>query len=269
MSPGRIVSWALLAAIAAAALLPGLITSAPYGVQFREHINEPPSRQFPLGTDDLGRDRLSRLLHGARISLLLAPAAALLSTLLAGLVGGAGGYLARGAAVSVGVAIDLFLSLPWLFLLLTVRAMLPLNTTPVVSVAITFGLLGVLGWAAPARVVQAGTRSLARSEFALQARAAGSTGGRLLVRHLLPNLKPILVAQFWTAVPVYILSEANLGLLGLGVSEPLPSLGNLLRELETYPAAPERVWVLAPALLLVTILACLHGVLPRAEGVQS
>lgn len=269
MTAGRLLAWAVLAAIAAAAIFPGLLTSHSYETQLRENVNEPPSAGFPLGTDELGRDRLARLLFGARISLLLAPAAALISILIAGALGGAGGLLGTRAARAFGITTDLFLSLPWLFLLLTVRAMLPLNTSPALSVAITFSMLGVLGWAAPARVVQAGTRSLAQSDFVLQARAAGCSGLRILTRHLLPNLRPILACQFWAAVPIYILSEANLGLLGLGVGEPLPSLGNLLRDLESFPAAPDRYWLLAPAMLLVVVLTCLQAVLPHSGSTQS
>ena len=116
----------------------------------------------------------------------------------------------------------MFLSLPWLFLLLTVRALLPLNVPPVTSIVVTFALLGLLGWAAAARVVHASVRTLRNSDFVLQARASGCGRLRLLFVHLLPNLRPILLAQFWISIPVFILTEANLGLMGLGVSEPLP-----------------------------------------------
>ena len=119
---------------------------------------------------------------------------------------------AVGAPATTGV--DLFLSLPWLFLLLAVRALLPLNTSPVTSVMITFLLLGCLGWAAPARIIRAGTRTLVNADYLMQL-ANGISRWRLFWRHLLPNLRPILLAQFWISVPLFILSEANLGLLGL------------------------------------------------------
>ena len=141
------------------------------------------------------------MLYGTRVSLILAPAAALLSTLLAALVGGTAGYLGGKWERTVTTGIDLFLSLPWLFLLLTVRALLPLNTSPLTSVVITFLLLGCLGWAGAARVICADARALSQADFILLARASGSSGFRLLWRHLMPNLKPILYAQFWISVP--------------------------------------------------------------------
>src|SRR4051794_25482413 len=120
---GFLLSMLLLSACA------GFVASGSYSAQFRDAIGSPPSARFPLGTDELGRDRLARLLYGTRVSLLLAPAAALLSTLLAALIGGTAGYFGGLWERLVGRAIDLFLSLPWLFLLLVVRALLPLNTS--------------------------------------------------------------------------------------------------------------------------------------------
>ena len=122
-------------------------------------------------------------------------------------------------------------------------------------------MLGLLGWAAPARVIRAGVRSRRDAEFVLQARACGVRGFRLVFVHLLPNLKPVLYAQFLISVPVFILAEANLGLLGLGVAEPLPSWGGLLRELENYPAIPENPWMLAPLVLLILVVGSLQSVI--------
>ena len=86
----------------------------------------------------------------------------------------------------------------------------------------------------------------------------GCGGWRLLWFHFLPNLKPVLTAQFWILVPVFLLTEANLGVLGLGVAEPMPSWGNLLSELQNYQRIPEAPWILAPAALLVAVVASLH-----------
>jgi len=257
MSRAQKAALIVLGLVALASLAAGWIAPS-YSEQYREFIASPPSARFPLGTDELGRDRLARLLYGTRVSLLLAPAAALLSTLIAAVLGGTAGYLGGRWERAVTAGIDLFLSLPWLFLLLAVRALMPLNTSPITSVVLTFLLLGCLGWATPARILRAGTRTLANSDYLLQARASGIPPARLFFRHLLPNLRPILAAQFWIAVPVFILSEANLSLLGLGVAEPLPSWGALLRDLENYTAVLENPWMLAPALLLIAVVSCLQ-----------
>jgi peptide/nickel transport system permease protein len=265
MSFKQKLALAVLGLAVAAALGAGFLAQHSYAEQSRESISAPPSAHFWLGTDELGRDRFARLLYGTRVSLLLAPAAALLATLMAAMIGGAAGYLGGRWERLITTGIDLFLSLPWLFLLLAVRALLPLNTSPVTSVMITFLLLGCLGWAGPARMIRAGTRTLGNSDFLLQASASGISRRRLFWRHLLPNLRPLLLAQFWISVPVFILSEANLGLLGLGVSEPLPSWGSMLRDLENYSAVLKNPWMLAPVVLLVAVVSCLQLLLGTEE----
>src|SRR5664279_4707138 len=213
MSTARTLACVVVLAVCAVSLGANWLAPAGYAQQFREAPSAHPSHQHLLGTDEVGRDRFARILYGTRISLLLAPAAALVSTVLAALVGGLAGYLggiwlrlARGFT-------DLFLSLPWLFLLITVRALLPLNVSPLTSVLITFLILGLLGWAASARVLSTSADALRNSEF--------------------------------------ILSEANLRVLGLGVAEPLPSSGSLLRELEGMISFLEEPWRLVPLLLLI------------------
>jgi peptide/nickel transport system permease protein len=155
--------------------------------------------------------------------------------------------------------------LPWLFLLITVRALLPLNVSPTVSVLITFLILGLLGWAASARVLSTSADALRNSDFILQARASGLHGARLFLVHVLPNLKPVLYAQFWISIPVFILSEANLGILGLGVAEPLPSWGSLLRELEGMISFREEPWRLVPLLLLIVVMTSFQLLLSNEE----
>jgi ABC-type dipeptide/oligopeptide/nickel transport system permease subunit len=256
----------LLAAVACCALLADFVAPCPYQQQFRDAPNAPPSRQFPMGTDDLGRDRLSRLIYGTRTSLFLAPAAALLTLAGALLAGGLAALGGRRVDTLVSASMDLFLSLPWLFLLLTVRSLLPLDVAPTISVLITFGLLGLLGWAGPARVVRGGMWQALRSDYVLAARGRGVGWAGILWRHVVPNLRPLLAAQFWTAVPLFILAEANLGLLGLGVTEPLPSWGSLLHELESQVAgwsSPlQQIWLLAPIALLLAVVLGLRLVFP-------
>jgi peptide/nickel transport system permease protein len=265
MKWARNLGIAFLVTVALACLLADFVAPS-YARQFRDAPGAAPSRQHLLGTDDLGRDRFARVLYGTRVSLLLAPAAALLSSLLAVLIGGAAGFVGGWVERIIMAATDLFLSLPWLFLLITVRALLPLNVSPITSVAITFALLGCLGWAAAARVICADARSLARSDFILLARASGSSGFRLLWRQVVPNLRPIVFAQFWISIPVFILAEANLGVLGLGVAEPLPSWGSLLRELQSYSAITGQPWQFVPLILFVVVVSCFHLVLLEQES---
>ena len=248
-----------------AAIAPELWAPVHYAAQDRESPDAPPSRNHLLGTDPLGRDRFSRLVYGTRVSMALAPAAALISCVIAGLLGGVAAL--SGPAVGWGVLAlaDLFLSLPWLLLLLTVRAFLPLNVSPAASVTITFGLLAVLGWAGPARVVFAGVREIRDSDFVVYACATGCNGRRLLWSHVGPNLKDLLWAQFWVAVPAYVLAEATLGMLGLGVAEPLPSWGSLLRELQGA-SVTEQPWLLAPVVLLALVVGSFQFLAKQREA---
>jgi ABC-type dipeptide/oligopeptide/nickel transport system permease subunit len=263
MKRSQLAAISILAALFVAALASGSAHADSHSRQFRDLPDARPSSAYPLGTDDLGRDRLSRLLFATGVSLVLAPAAALLATLLAALVGGSAGYFGRWWDKCAARAIDLMLSLPWLFLLLAARALLPLNAPPAASLAITYGLLAALGWAGPARVIRAGARRLRDSDFTLQASAEGCGALRILWRHVIPNLRPILLAQLWTTIPVFILAEANLGLLGLSASEPFPTWGNLLRELQNpFSIRPE---AFAPLAVVMISVACFKLATPPRE----
>jgi peptide/nickel transport system permease protein len=265
MKAARTVTCVVVLVVCTFSLAANWLAPSGYAKQFRDAPSAPPSRQHFLGTDDIGRDRFARVLYGTRISLLLAPAAALVSTMLAALFGGLAGYLGgTWLRVARGFT-DLFLSLPWLFLLITVRALLPLNVSPLVSVLITFLILGLLGWAASARVLSTSADALRNSDFILQARASGLHGPRLFLIHVVPNLKPVLYAQFWISIPVFILSEANLGILGLGVAEPLPSWGSLLRELEGMISFREEPWRLVPLVLLIVVMTSFQLLLSNEE----
>jgi ABC-type dipeptide/oligopeptide/nickel transport system permease subunit len=199
----------------------------------------------------------------------LAPAAALLSTLMAALLGGLAGYLGGAWSRAAMAVTDLFLSLPWLFLLITVRALMPLNVSPLVSVLVTFLILGLLGWTTAARVLCTSASSLRDSDFVRQARASGIRGARLFWIHVLPNLKPVLYAQFWISIPAFILSEANLGILGLGVAEPLPSWGSLLKELEGLVSVGEEPWKFVPLILLIVVVTSFQLVLSKHEELAA
>ena len=266
--------WQKLACVILALVLCGSVAAnwlapAGYAKQYREATDAPPSRAHWLGTDEMGRDRFARVLYGTRISLLLAPAAALLSTLMAALIGGLAGYLGGIWARMAMAVTDLFLSLPWLFLLITARALMPLNVSPLVSVMVTFMLLGLLGWTTAARVLCTTAASLRGSDFVRQAQAAGLPAQRLFWVHVVPNLKPVLYAQFWISIPVFILSEANLGILGLGVAEPMPSWGSLLKELEGLVSIGEEPWKFVPLILLVVVVTSFQVLLSKQEEMAA
>jgi len=269
MSFWRGVACGVLLLVVGVSLAANWLAPAGYAKQYREVAGAPPSHEHWLGTDEIGRDRFARVLYGTRISLLLAPAAALLSTLMAGLVGGLAGYLGGSWARAAMAVTDLFLSLPWLFLLITVRALMPLNVSPAVSVTVTFLLLGLLGWTGAARVLCASAGTVRKSDFVRQARASGIRGARLFWVHVLPNLKPVLYAQFWISIPAFILSEANLGILGLGVAEPLPSWGSLLKELEGLVSVGEEPWKFVPLILLAVVVTSFQLLLGNRDEVAA
>jgi ABC-type dipeptide/oligopeptide/nickel transport system permease subunit len=265
----RNLACAFLLLVVGLAVSANWIAPAGYAKQYREMTDARPSPHHWLGTDEIGRDRFARVLYGTRISLLLAPGAALLSTLMAALVGGLTGYLGGGWARTAMAINDLFMSLPWLFLLITVRALMPLNVSPMVSVLVTFLILGLLGWTSAARVLCTTAGTLRDSDFVRQARASGIRGTRLFWIHVLPNLKPVLYAQFWISIPAFILSEANLGILGLGVAEPMPSWGSLLKELEGLVSVGEEPWKFVPLVLLVLVVTSFEIVLSKQEEVAA
>ena len=244
----RYLASAILVVIIAAALFAPLVAPFDYERQFRETPHARAGGQFLMGTDDLGRDRFSRLVYATRISILLAPAAALVSVLLAL-------ALSRFSALTT-----LCLSLPWIFLFIILRALLPLNTTPSISILLTFALMGIAGWAWPARIINASLRQIRNSGWLLQARASGLPARRIALVHVWPHVRAVAVAQFRVLVPAHILSEASLGLLGLGVAEPLPSWGNLPAELQRPQSVASNPWILAPLGLLMIVMICLEEV---------
>jgi peptide/nickel transport system permease protein len=132
-------------------------------------------------------------------------------------------------------------------------------------VVLTFALMGVAGWAWPARVFSASIREIGQSGWLMQARAAGVSAPRIAASYAWPHLRSVALAQFRILIPAYILSEASLGLLGLGVPEPLPSWGNLLKDLQHPDAVRANPWVLAPLGLLMIVMICLENLTPARE----
>lgn len=249
----------LLTCVVLCAVFATKIAPFSYERQFREVPNAAPGAQFLMGTDEIGRDRFSRLIYATRVSVVLAPAASVVSIVLALLISvlaSARAHLARPAVFGLTT---ICLSMPWIFLFIILRAELPLDTGPFISILLTFGLMGVAGWAWPARVFAASIEQVSQSEWLIQARASGLREARIAVVYVWPHLRAIALAQFRVLAPAYILSEASLGLLGLGVADPVPSWGNLLQDLQHPDLVKANPWVLAPLGLLVVVMVCLEA----------
>ena len=209
----------------------------------------PPSAEHWLGTDNLGRDELSRLIHGARISLTVGLCAPVIGVTVGGFLGLLAGYFrGRFEALVVG-GVDVLLAFPPLVLALAVTAYLGQTIPNLVMV------LGVLGIPAFTRVARAATLSLAQREFVVAARALGATHARILFRELLPNVALPLIAFFLLGVAVTIVVEGALSFLGLGVPPPAPSWGIMIGEgRESLDLAPRLAFMPAAAMFL-TVLA--------------
>jgi peptide/nickel transport system permease protein len=261
----RIICCGILGAVFVLGLFAEGFTHYPYAFQFREFPNTAPSAMHWLGTDALGRDLFTRVIYGTRVSLLLAPAAALIGAAIAVVLGGAAGLWGGWLETLILATADLSMSLPLLFVLIALRAFLPLDISPVLSVVATFVTLGILGWPSSLRLVCSASRNLRQSDQLLLARATGYSNSQLLFRQAIPHLRPIFLAQFWISIPLFILTEATLSMLGLGVMEPLPSWGNLLRGSEDFSAVSANPGRLVPLFLLVLTVICFQFVLPPSE----
>ena len=244
----------LLALLFAAAVAIGL-SSWSYAAQDRDAVSATASVHHALGTDDLGRDRAVRLAAAMLLGMAGSVAASAAASALAVGLGSAAAFAPAWVGRALLYGGDLFLTLPWLFLLMMVRAALPLNLPPARSAGLTFLLLAVIGAPVFIRVHYARTVAVRGAEWLLHARAAGHR--RLqLARQFLPHLRPLILTQFLLYIPACLIAEANLGTLGLGVSEPIPSWGSMLQSLQNavFLSNSRLVYVPIAALVLVLIL---------------
>ncbi len=258
MSWVRWAGLALLVAMTLAAVMVVATSRWGYAVQDREQVDVGTVAGHVVGTDDLGRDRLVRVAVALLVSLAGAAGASLTATALGAAVGCGAALAPRGLGGVLLYGSDLLLTLPWLFLLMIVRSALPLNLAPAASAGVTFAVLGVLGWPVFARINYARTAAMRQAEWMLQARAAGLRPWRMAWRYMLPHLRPVLLAQFLVYLPICITAEANLGALGLGISEPLPSWGAMLLSLKSTAVLSGTRWVYLPLALLVLVLLLLE-----------
>ncbi len=216
------------------------------------------ARILLLGTDRLGRDQLSRWLYGGRISLVAGLLAGLLTVALGLALGAAAGYYGGKLDAVVTRLGEVLLSLPWLYLLIAVRAFLPLEVTATEAFLLMLAVIGLIGWVVPARMVRGVVLAARERDFVYAARGFGSSEAYLLRRHVLPEAWGVALTQLALNVPRFIVAEVTLSFLGLGVTEPVPSWGNMLALLQRYHVLVSYYWMSFPAIALIGVVLGYH-----------
>jgi len=208
-------------------------------------------RIYLLGSDSYGRDQLSRFLYGGQVSLLAGLLGAGITLILGLCVGALAGFYGGWRDHLLMRLAELFLALPWLYLLFALRAFLPLAVSPLQAFFLIIAVLGAVGWARPARLFRGVVLSAKERDFVRAARGFGATRGYLLRRHILPEASGVLLTQAAILVPQFVLAEMTLSFLGLGVPEPVPSWGNLLSSLQQYSVLVSYWWMYLPAFIMM------------------
>lgn len=253
-----IITTASEATVSEAAVSEAAASEAAVSEAQAYEITPPEVKVHLLGTDGFGRDLFSRLLFAGRTSLLAGLLAALLSLALGTAVGAIAGYAGGWVDALLMRGCELLTALPWLYLLLAVRAFLPLDVAPEAALVGTLVLIACLGWAVPARLIRGAVASVRQRDFVRVAAGFGASHGALLWRHILPHVSGLIVVQLWLAVPRFILAEVTLSFLGLGMAEPYASLGTLLADGVRQQAFLTYPWLLSPALALILTILSYH-----------
>lgn len=244
-----VILLVVLTAIAAPWLAPFSPDSQPFDGLSTDGAPLPPGAPYWLGTDTLGRDLLSRLLFGARTSLvigLVANGVAIAIGMLVGTVAGYRGGLVGGALMRLT---DLMMAFPALLLAIVLAALL----RP--SLWIVALVIALVNWVQVARVVYTETRGLAERDFILAERSLGAGPARILIRHIAPHLMPTAIVYGTLGIATTVLLEATLSFLGIGVQPPQPSWGNIIFESQSYfQSAPWLVFI-PGAIILATALS--------------
>jgi peptide/nickel transport system permease protein len=212
-----------------------------------------PAKIFLLGTDSYGRDVFSRFLFGGQISLFAGLFATVLTLLFGILFGSTAGYFGGWADAAIMRGSELFLALPWLYLLFAIRAFLPLNLNAHQTFLLLIAVIGIVGWARPARLIRGVVLSTRERHYVLAAKLFGGSDSYVMRRHILPETYGVILTQAALLVPQYVLAEVTLSFLGLGVGEPAPSWGNMLASLQQYSVLVSYWWMLIPGLLLIPV----------------
>jgi ABC-type dipeptide/oligopeptide/nickel transport system permease subunit len=238
----------LLAFVAATVLAPVLLPHDPDEADF-DRVLQRPSAAHPLGTDQLGRDLLTRVIYGARVSFLIGILAVSLSACIGVPVGVISGYHGGTVDIAVQRVVDLMLAFPGFLLALTLISILGVG---VLNVVVSVGLA-----TAPiyVRLVRGVALSIASQVYIEAARAVGVPEGRILRRHVLPNCLPPVIVQSTLQLGAAILTAAGLGFLGLGVKPPTPEWGTMLGEGQTYLFSSWYIATFPGAAIFLTVMA--------------
>lgn len=215
----------------------------------------PPANLFILGTDGFGRDIFSRILFGGRVSIAAALLATLLSLCFGAGLGAIAGHFGGATEAFIMRGSELSLALPWIYLLLAIRAVLPLHIGATQTFLLISAVIGIMGWARPARLVRGVVLSARERPFVMAARGFGASEWYLLRRHVLPQAFGIVITQAVILVPQFVTAEATLSFLGLGMTEPIPSWGNMLSALQHFQVMSSYWWMASPVIALVLVSA--------------
>ena len=217
------------------------------------------TRLYLLGSDGFGRDQFSRILYGGQVSLLSGLLGAGFTLLFGAVIGTAAGFYGGWRDVLLMRLAELFLALPWLYLLFALRAFLPLAVSPLKAFLLVIVVLATVGWARPARLVRGVVLSAKERDFVRAARGFGASNGYLLRRHIVPETCSVLLTQAAILIPQFVLAEMTLSFLGLGIPEPAPSWGNLLTTLQQYNVLVSYWWMYLPAVAIVPFFVGYQG----------
>jgi peptide/nickel transport system permease protein len=218
-----------------------------------------PTPLFLFGSDDFGRDVFSRLLFAGQISLFAGLLGAGLALTLGTAIGGAAGFYGGWVDEVTMRTAELFLALPWLYLLFAVRMALPLDLRPAQAFLLVLALIAVVGWARPARLIRGVVLSARARDYVVAARCLGASDVYLLRRHVLPQIFGILLTQAALLAPQYMLAEVTLSFFGLGVEEPVPSWGNMLASLQRYHVVASYWWMFLPGIVMIPVFWLYHA----------
>lgn len=203
-------------------------------------------RVYLLGTDVFGRDYLSRLLYGSQISLSVGLIGISITFTLGLLVGGASGFYGGRVDDLIMRICEVIMSVPDFYLLLSLAAALPPTLPPAVIYVLIIAILSFVGWAGMARVIRGMVLSVREREYVEAARSLGVSDFKIIVRHVLPSTFTYAIVAATLSIPAYILGEASLSFLGLGIRDPMPSWGNMLSAAQSLSVLEKYPWILAP-----------------------